>query len=120
MFDRTLSWKPQTHYARRKFLGSLHQLIRAREILTPDIRISLVKTLVFPHLDYCAALFTNLDDENTNRLQVTMNSVVRFICALKKWDHISDSYNRLNWLKYKERRTLLIITLAFSVLTLNR
>ena len=116
--DQTLSWGPQVGVVKKKCSFSLHSLVRARKFLPVSVRKLLVKTLIFPILDYCDIVFTNLTIELSHKLQVIQNSCVRFIFDIKLKDriHIQPKLLELNWLSIENRRKLHLLSSLFSVL----
>ena len=75
-----------------------------------------MQTLVMPHFDYCDILLTDLNTTLAQRLQRVHNACVRFVCNLRKADHISPAFSSLSWLRLKERRTLHSLLLLFQIL----
>ncbi|KAJ4441497.1 hypothetical protein ANN_11353 [Periplaneta americana] len=52
-------------------------------------------TLVLPHFDYCDILLTNLNSNLAQTLQRVHNACIRFICNIRKYDHITPSLETL-------------------------
>lgn len=40
-----------------------------------------------------------LDADTKNRLQKIQNTCCRFVCGLRKFDHVSSKFHELRWLK---------------------
>jgi len=57
-------------------------------------------------LDYCDIIYSHVSIEFQNKLQKLQNQCVRFIFGLKKFEHISNYYDKLNWLHLDKRRLL--------------
>ncbi|KAJ4439307.1 hypothetical protein ANN_07429 [Periplaneta americana] len=75
-----------------------------------------VETLVMPHFNYSDSLLTDLNVNQSQRLQRVHNSCVRFVCDVRRADHITPSFQTLNWLRLNERRNFHSLVLLFQVL----
>ncbi|KAJ1526372.1 hypothetical protein ONE63_009518 [Megalurothrips usitatus] len=82
------------------------QLRRNMPFLPTQIRELLVKSLIFPHIDYALPLLTNINHENLHYPQKAQNAAVRFISPTAAMDHITPNYVRLKIFKVDDRRTL--------------
>ena len=69
-----------------------------------------------PHFDYCDVLLSDLSSELSVKLQRAQNMCVRYVCNIRRYDHISPSFASLSWLRLKERRTLHSLSLLFRIL----
>ncbi|KAJ4426432.1 hypothetical protein ANN_27246 [Periplaneta americana] len=68
------------------------------------------------HFDYCDALLSDLSSELSVKLQRAQNMCVRYVCNIRRYDHISPSFASLSWLRLKDRRTLHSLSLLFRIL----
>lgn len=81
----------------------LKVLYANRYILNYKLRKKLCESLVMPIFYYCDIVyFPCLDVLTKNRIQRIQNICCRFIYNLRKYDHLSEKYKQLNWLKMKE------------------
>ena len=94
----------------------IHMLKRLTNFLPFELKKTLVQSLLMPHFDYCDVIFTDLNARQTERLQRVHNACVRFICNIRKADHISPSFNMLSWFRLKERRAIHSLTLLYNIL----
>ncbi|KAL7292355.1 hypothetical protein TKK_0013958 [Trichogramma kaykai] len=76
----------------------------------------LVKTLVFPHFDYCSALFLDMSEEQMDRMSICMNAALHFFTGRKKWEHITPDYISNNILKYRSRIKYICVSLIAAIL----
>ncbi|XP_025994601.1 uncharacterized protein LOC113004687 [Solenopsis invicta] len=111
-----LSWENQITKTTSKIFASLHQLKLCKSLLPISLRERLVKTLIFPILDYCSAALTDITREQNLRLQRALNACVRFIYQARRDEHITPYFERLGWLKAFSRRNYLVGSLAFCIL----
>ena len=69
-----------------------------------------------PHFDYCDSLFTDLSVNLAQRLQLVHNVCVRYICNIRRFDHVTPSLEKLSWLRLRERKTFHSLSLLFKIL----
>ncbi|CAB0031533.1 unnamed protein product [Trichogramma brassicae] len=118
--DGELTWRGHVSAVTARVFAALSSLRRCGDYLAADVRAMLVSTLVFPHVDYCAALFLGISAEQALRIKRCMNAAVRFITGLKKWQHITPQYAKLNILPYEKRVQCACLGLLASVLRNGR
>ena len=92
---------------------------KCQEFIPQPIKLMLVKSLVFPHLHYCAALFLDMTVELCGKMQRCKNAALRFALGLRKFDHITSSYAACNILEYTARRDFLCVCLLASILRVS-
>ncbi|CAG5082095.1 Protein of unknown function [Cotesia congregata] len=119
VIDNTLSWEHQVTKMCIQAMSSLAQLKISNEVFNRQLRIKLVTTIIFPIFDYCCAAFTNMSKKLQMRLQRKMNSCVRFIFKLSRYEHVTPYYKQLSWLKLSTRRDYFIACLFFKEIRLN-
>lgn len=81
-----------------------------------SLRLRLASALIFLHLDYCCAVFTDITSEQDVKLSKAMNACLRFMYGVKKDDHITSYYKRARWLKVSVRRQYFVRCLLFNIL----
>lgn len=117
VIDNTLSWNSHVDSTCRKVFASMHSLKRLRALLPGSTRETLIKSLIMPHFDYCDFLLTNMTFKLQRKLQVAQNACVRFIFDLRKYDHVSEFFDRIRLLTLDKRRLLHSLLLLYKVLT---
>ncbi|KAJ4450710.1 hypothetical protein ANN_02140 [Periplaneta americana] len=115
-FDTHLNWNNQVTHITKKVLSILHSLNSIRKFLPVSLKKILVETLVMLHFDYFDFLLTDLNVNQFQKLQRVHNSCVRFVCDIRRTDHITPSFQTLNWLRLNERRNFHFLVLLFQVL----
>ncbi|KOB76606.1 putative RNA-directed DNA polymerase from transposon BS [Operophtera brumata] len=109
-----LSWVPHIKELSRKFYATLHSIIRLKHFLPTSTKISLVNSLLLPIIDYADVAFLDLSEDLLNKLDRLMNTCIRFIFCLRKYDHVSIFRAKLKWLQIRERRNLRTLCVLFS------
>ena len=74
-------------------------------------------TLIFPILDYCDIVYADINESLATKLQHVQNACARFVFNLKPRDHISESLEKLKWLRLHDRRLFHGLTLTYKLLS---
>ena len=103
--DENLNFK--THI--RKVVSSCFMVIREiskiKKFLPQECLCTIICSLVLSKLDYCNALYHNINASEVNMLQSVQNSAIRLISNGYKYDRksISPLFEQFHWLKIRER-----------------
>ena len=116
ILDEVLAWSPQAALSSKKCFAALSRLRKCQNYIPQPTKLILVKSLVFPHLAYCASLFLDLSVDITRKLERYKNEALRFALDLRKFDHISFAYLTHDILIYTARCDYLSICLLASTL----
>ena len=87
-----------------------------RNILSRELRTTLVTSLIFPILDYCCLVYNDLTEELNTKLQQLINCGTRFILDLRRDVHISLFRRSLGWLTVRSRRLYFLGIATFNIL----
>lgn len=115
-FDSNLSWNAQVKYVCKKTFSILHSLKRLKNFFPSKLKQILIQTLVMPYFDYCDVLYSDLSVELSMRLQRVHNACVRFIFNSRRYDHVSEYFFQLSWLRLRERRSVHSLCLLYQIL----
>ena len=116
VIDRTFSWKPHVTEVSHKIIATLRSLCRFKNFLPTSTKIILVQCLILPILDYADVCYPDLNQDLQNKLDRLLNSSIRFIFNLRKYDHISNYRSLLRWLPVRQRRHARLLSTLFSLL----
>ncbi|CAG9126421.1 unnamed protein product [Plutella xylostella] len=114
--DSAMTWKNQLDEVSRKVFASVGSLRRLRNFLPTATKIVLSQSLLLPILDYADSCYTDLTEEQLNKLERLQNVCIRFIFGLRKYDHVSEFRTKLKWLTIRLRRNTHILSLLHSIL----
>ena len=119
--DQQLKFSPQISNLVKKSMSKLKILYSNRNILNKTIRSMLAETLVLSHFNYgCYVYGPFLTTTEQRRVQKVKNSCCRFVCGLRRYDHVSEKIVELGWLNMKNRRELQFATFVHNVMITNR
>ena len=68
------------------------------------------------HFDYCDILYNDISVELLQKLQRVHNVCFRFIFITSHYDHVSQHFSELSWLRLNERRILHSLSLLYNIL----
>ncbi|KAL7304756.1 hypothetical protein TKK_0002988 [Trichogramma kaykai] len=112
-----LLWTSHINSLRSKCHFALYSLRFYRHALNRQLRTRLAVALVFPHLDYAAAVYNDISATSDLKLQRLQNACVRFVFAsIPAREHVTPYRLALGWLSVKRRRQYLLVLLALNIL----
>ena len=101
MFDGTLSWDAHVSELSRRCMGLLIGLSHARHCLPDGVLKIIVTALILSRIQYCLPVYGNGSQKNFDRLQKILNFAARVIFGRRKFDHVSDLRDLLDWMSPK-------------------
>lgn len=89
LFNSRLNAKDQTAQTSGRIYGILSSLRSSNVPLPQHTKLTLVKSLIMPHIDYCSTLNTEMHQQYFHRLQVAFNACTRFVFDIQPREHIT-------------------------------
>lgn len=114
--SNTLSWNLHVDNVVKNIRTKLYQLKLSKSLLPKDLKIRLIVSLIFPHLDYCCAAFTDITDQLNVQLYRALNACIRFAFNVRWDEHLTPFYGELRWLKIDARRKYFVGCLLFNII----
>ena len=112
--DETLSWEAHISQVVRKVAKVLAALRRLRPICPQSTLVTIYKSLVLPHLDYCGAVWGCIGNGLSQKLEELQSRAARIITG-SGWDVRSAQIIRaLEWGSVADRRTKQLKSLMFK------
>ena len=97
IFDCSLSWAHHVASVCSKMSYYLYLLSTHHHVIDCNLMKMLLESLVLSHLSYCVTVWgPSLGSTLSQRLQRMQNRAVKLSCNLRKYDHISAFYHKLN------------------------
>lgn len=103
IIDEGLSFKPNVDYLCKKVSKKVGVLSRLARYITMGARISIYKSVIAPHFDFCATLLYLCDESSFERMQKLQNRAMRAILMCKKLTPIRTMLDALDLLNVKQR-----------------
>ena len=101
--DSGLMFTSQIDMILKQSYRYISDLGRIRKFLTLSDMRSLVQAIIMSRIDNCNAVLYGIQECELKRLQRLQNSCARLIYGRRKYDHVSDLYDKLHWLPIKQR-----------------
>ena len=95
IIDCNLTWSQQIENVRLKAVRNLHLLRRARYFIDRATALTLYKTLIQSHLDYCCTVWINGHLSHLRRLQIIQNRALRIVLKVNNRFNRQTLYNTL-------------------------
>jgi hypothetical protein len=114
IFDSSLSWFPHIKYISQKATGGIYSLNRSRNLIPSELMPQLATSLLFPYINYCDSVYQDCCAELSNKIQKLQNACVRFSCNLRKYDHVSQSYDLLKWNQFTDLRKIHLLRVVYQ------
>lgn len=100
IFDEQLRFYSHVSKLIQRAYIKLKVLYANKFIMNYKLRKKLCESLVIPIFDYCDIVYSPcLDVLTQSRIQRIQNVCCRFVSNLRKFDHLSDKFLQLKWLK---------------------
>ena len=115
-FDENLSWDFHINFIIGKAYGKLRMSYKHRRFLSHESRLNIMEMYVLSQFNYADVVLQNLSQLQEHKIQLLQNNCVRFICSLRKYDHISNAFNSLVTLNMQNRRICHALTLMHKIL----
>lgn len=115
-----LTWNDHISKIISQVNGILQGLYRRSSCLPRSIKINLIKSLVFPCLDYACLTYDSLTKYLDSKLLKLQNRCTRFIFNLRKDTRITPFRRRLNWLTPCSRRKYFMGVLTYNIILHKR
>ncbi|KMQ83700.1 zinc finger miz domain-containing protein 1-like protein, partial [Lasius niger] len=100
----TLSWNIHVQNVVKRIRTKLYQLKLTKHLLPNELRLRLIISLVFPHLDYCCAALTDITEQQNLQLYRAINACIRFAANVRWSEHVTPHYREFRLLKTEARR----------------
>ena len=116
IFDNKMSWEAHIAMISRRCMGILSGLSHVRHHLPNHVIGTLVTALVISQVRYCLSVYGTGSKKNLDKIQKVLNFGARVIFGKRKFDHVSDSLDRLGWFRPRQLVELSTLNLAHKVI----
>ena len=100
--DRYLTFEPHIDQLTAKCTGVLVTLAHAKHVLPAYTVAYVVNALVVSSIRYCISVYGTCGKTQLRRVQKLLNFCARVISGRRKYDHVADVLNRLQWLSAEQ------------------
>lgn len=104
----------------KKVNSLMYRLHFFRSCTNLKLRKHLIEMLLYPLIDYCSLVFTNMSNEQEERLDRLVNTGIRYIFGVNRFEHITSYRRELSWLRVKLRRAHFLSCFLFKLFKAGR
>ena len=115
ILDSSLKFAKHTDYITRKVNAKIAALGRVRNYLPNVLMLTLYKSLIRPHFDYCDIVWGCCPKYLQDRLQILQNRALRIINKMDRYTSIDDLHNMSHIPTLKERRKIHLQIFMYKV-----
>ncbi len=115
--DQHLNFEEHINWVYKKSSMKLGAIRKIRTNLPQSVALSLYKSLVLPHLDYCDIVYSCTSEANLQKLQKVQNSACRTLLRADRRAHIQDMHKELKLLPLAKRREYHMATECYRQVT---
>ena len=120
IMDPELSWRHHVKQITSRCFGILISLFHARNVLPLDLLARIIDSLVMSQIRYCIQVFGSPCHSVLSEIQKVINFAARIISGRRKYDHISDVLQQLNWLNVLQLVAYFDLNLIHRILSTDR
>nr|CAH7733245.1 unnamed protein product [Callosobruchus chinensis] len=100
--DSKLRYKTHVSNCIQKAYNNLRQLYPIRHFLSIQLKAQLCNSLVLSHFTHASPVYgTSIDTADHYRIQKVQNSCLRLIFGIRRFEHISHTFQKICWLNMK-------------------
>lgn len=103
MIDSNLKIKSHIDYVCKKVAKKVGFLARISKNLNFMDKITIYKTIIAPHFDYCATFLLQCGQNEMNRMQKIQNRAMRIVLRVSKRTRIAEMLDVLCWMSIQQR-----------------
>ena len=114
--DEDLFWNEHVDYIARKISSAVGGLKQVRPFVTQETLLTIYKSIILPHFDYCDVVWDTLNKGLAERLQKLQNRSARVITSSSYEIRSNDILKQLGWKKLSHRRLAHSATMMYRIL----
>lgn len=115
MLDEKLNFCEHINYSIKKAAQKFGVLCRVSRYLPFDAKVTLYKTIIAPHFDYCASIQFLASKTQLKRMQILQNKVMRLILQCERLTPRVIMLNCLQWMSIRQRIEFNTLVFIFRV-----
>ena len=120
IMDPELSWKQHVKQITNRCIGILVGLYHVRSALPSHLLPKIIDSLVMSHVRYGIQVYGSACSSVLLEIKKVINFAARILSGRRKYDHISDVLQQLNWLDVLQLVDYFDLTLMHKILAANQ
>lgn len=115
LIDNKLNFKTNNQYVIKKVAKKIGFMSRVAKNLTAKATITLYKSIIAPHFDYCSSLLFLADSEDKQAFQRLQNRAMRIILWANRYTSVSMMLETLKWQSVWQRVVARTLQFVFKM-----
>lgn len=117
IIDNELNFKKHSKYIVKKIGKKVNYFNRISKNISLMSRVTLYKTIIAPHFEYCPTIVYYLNETEKNKLQILQNRAMRIILKVNRYTHIRDMLDSLGFMSINQRLVYQNIIFIYKILS---
>ena len=114
--DGFLTFDTHISLLKRNCFYLIRNVVKKRFLFSTDQMKLIVNSIIACKLDYCNALYSGINENLIDQLQMIQNAAAKAIVGLYKHDHLGNTLKDLHWLPVHYRIHFKLLLLVFKCL----
>lgn len=115
IIDENLSFNRQAAYAAKKVAKKVNFLYRIGKHISMYTRLTIYKTIISPHFEYCSTLMLNMNAYSMQMLQRAQNRAMRAILGCNRYTPVIDMLEALCFMSIKQRMVFNVCLMVHKI-----
>lgn len=115
MIDNNLLFNKQAEYVTKKVAKKVNFLYRIGKNVSMYTKLTIYKTIIAPHFEYCSTLLINMNDYSMQMLQRAQNRAMRAILGCNRYTPVKDMLDALCFLNVKQRMVFNVCIMVHKI-----
>lgn len=115
ILDENISLKQNVNYIVKKVAKKVNFLRRLSKNISMFARLTIYKTIIAPHFEYCSSLLLYLNNNEMQILQKMQNKAMRVILQCNRYTPINSMLQILNFMTVRQRVLLKTLQLIYKI-----
>lgn len=103
MIDKHLNFREHVNYLIKKINKKVNFLFRIGDSVSVLTRVTIYKSIISPHFDYCSTILLDVGETEMQMLQRAQNRAMRAIIRCNRYTPIRAMLDALNFMNVKQR-----------------
>ena len=110
-----MSWNSEINKSIANGYAKIKQAFSFKNFLSQASKKLLVQSYILSQFNYSSIILQNLTKIQCEKIQKFQNTCIRFILNLRKFDHVSEGFRSLGFLKMNQLREIQSLTLMHKI-----
>ena len=103
IIDNNLQFNSHADYTAKKVAKKVNFLYRLNKYVSPYTLVTVYKSIIAPHFDYCSTIMLNFSEISMSVMQKAQNRAMRAILRCNRFTPITQMLEALSFMNIKER-----------------